>query len=183
MVLNDPRSHAGPVMSGTTQGRLPESAGATGFAILLSFEPQIDLVLCFFTARTVNPNNLQQGVEGLRKISARFLVTPPDHSEAAVRGSKSAAKDVVECIQIAIPAMLALESYLAEVLGKTSKVAEPACVDDDLRFHTLTELRRSAAGGQRSWPTARWTGLLGVMANAIPGLREIRRCQPEQCMW
>ena len=109
----------------------------------MSCKPQINLVFSFFTVWTVNPNDFQQGIECLCEVLARFLVIPPDHSETAVWGSKSTAKDIVECIQIAIPVILAPKGYLGEGLCKTTKVAELGRVDDNLRLHTLAERRTS----------------------------------------
>lgn len=44
------------------------------------------------------------------------------------------------------------------------------------RIHRhLAQRRRSAAGGQRSWPTVRWTGLLGVMTLEKEPRRNIMR--------
>jgi hypothetical protein len=65
----------------------------------------------------------------------------PNEYEPILWGSKSAAKDIVECVQIAIPAILTFEGYLAEVVCKTGKVAELARIDGDLRSHTLAERR------------------------------------------
>ncbi len=79
----------------------------------------------------------------------RLLVIPPDYGEAARGRSESAAQDVVERIQVAVPMILASESNFAEARCKTSKVAELVRVDDDLWSHTLAELEAVCSRGEK----------------------------------